>query len=211
VLNLVPVGGKLLVTNCYDHFPLVSADRRLIMVSALKVWMVVECWCFLAVPTALCSLVDRINSIAQYPLSNVSIFLASGFELSVSISYPGEFWLLIVEAMQLSAKGLHVVIQAWHIDLSQHLLEDVYVGFAGSTGEFIELNQIKSWNFITIDDDDNGGRYVTKATWFLFISLLCACVVVAIWSQQRRLYKIEMMKDVPSVWQVSCFLRVSMY
>jgi hypothetical protein len=37
VLNLVPVGGKLLVTNCYDHFPLVSADRRLIMVSALKV------------------------------------------------------------------------------------------------------------------------------------------------------------------------------
>jgi hypothetical protein len=88
--------------------------------------------------------VDRINSIAQYPLSNVSIFLASGFELSVSISYPGEFWSLRVEAMQLSAKGLHAVIQAWHIDLSQHLLEDVYVGFAGSTGEFIELNQIKS-------------------------------------------------------------------
>jgi hypothetical protein len=49
-----------------------------------------------------------------------------------------------------------------------------------STGEFIELNQIKSWNFITIDDDDSEGRSVTKATWYLFISLLRACVVVAI-------------------------------
>jgi serine/threonine protein kinase len=32
------------------------------------------------------------------------------------------------------------------------------VGFAGSTGDFTELNQIKSWNFATIDDDITTGR-----------------------------------------------------
>lgn len=63
--------------------------------------------------------------------------------------------MLIVEAMQLSTRGLHVVVQAWPIDLSRYLSEEIYVGFAGSTGEFTELNQIKSWKFITAGDFDS--------------------------------------------------------
>ncbi|TVU16023.1 hypothetical protein EJB05_39570, partial [Eragrostis curvula] len=154
--------------------------------------------------------VNSIKSVAQDPLSNVSISLVNGFDLFVSISYHGEFRLLTVEAMQLTTRGLHVFIQAWPIDLAHHLLEDVYVGFAGSTGEFTELNtelnQIKSWKFITIDGDDSGGGSDRKVTWFLFISLLCACAICAIClrrrSQQRSRLpfdSIEMMKDVPSV------------
>lgn len=96
--------------------------------------------------------VNGIRSVVQYPLSNVSIFLSSGFDLFVSISYKSRFRLLIVEAMQLSTRGLHVVVQAWPIDLSRYLSEEIYVGFAGSTGEFTELNQIKSWKFITAGD-----------------------------------------------------------
>lgn len=99
--------------------------------------------------------VNGIRSVVQYPLSNVSIFLSSGFDLFVSISYKSRFRLLIVEAMQLSTRGLHVVVQAWPIDLSRYLSEEIYVGFAGSTGEFTELNQIKSWKFITAGDFDS--------------------------------------------------------
>jgi hypothetical protein len=106
------------------------------------------------------------KSILHSSYSNVSIFLACGFELTL-------------EAMQLSAKGLHACCYA-----SFGILTCPSISWRSymwdSTGEFIELNQIKSWNFITIDDDDSEGRSVTKATWYLFISLLRACVVVAI-------------------------------
>ncbi|XP_062224899.1 probable L-type lectin-domain containing receptor kinase S.5 [Phragmites australis] len=149
--------------------------------------------------------INSIESVAQYPLSNVSIFLSSGFDMSVSISYHGEFRPLIVEAMQLSTRGLHVAMQAWLIDLSKYLFEDIYVGFAGSTSEFTELNQIKSWKFITIDIPGSGGRYLTKMTWFLLISFfLCMVFASCVWrrSQRRRRLaysSIEMMNDVPSM------------
>ncbi|KAL6652164.1 hypothetical protein ACP70R_011089 [Stipagrostis hirtigluma subsp. patula] len=149
--------------------------------------------------------VNSIKSVAQYPLSNVSIFLSSGFDLFVSISYHGEFRLLIVEAMQLSTRELHVVIQAWPIDLSRYLSEDIYVGFAASTSEFTELNQIKSWKFITIDNADTGAGHVRMVTWFLLISF-CVITVSAFcfWRRSQRRGRlgynsIEMMNDVSSM------------
>uniref|UniRef100_A0A0E0H557 protein-serine/threonine phosphatase n=1 Tax=Oryza nivara TaxID=4536 RepID=A0A0E0H557_ORYNI len=60
----------------------------------------------------------------------------------------------------LDVNGIRSVVQyplsnAWPIDLSRDLSEEIYVGFAGSTGEFTELNQIKSWKFITAGDFDS--------------------------------------------------------
>jgi hypothetical protein len=42
------------------------------------------------------------------------------------------------------------------MDLSLGLLDDIHLVFAASTGDFTQLNQIKSWNFTTIENVGRG-------------------------------------------------------
>ncbi|PUZ48617.1 hypothetical protein GQ55_7G259400 [Panicum hallii var. hallii] len=93
--------------------------------------------------------VNGIRSVSAYPLSNLSIVLSSGSDVWVSIQYDGA-------ALSVVAVQTYSFMYSWAGDLSQYLTEDITVGFAASTGEFTELNQIKSWNFTTLGDA--GGR-----------------------------------------------------
>ncbi|OEL12910.1 putative L-type lectin-domain containing receptor kinase S.5 [Dichanthelium oligosanthes] len=100
--------------------------------------------------------VNSIRSVSAYPLGNLSIVLSSGSDVSVSIQYDGA--VLSIVAVQ-----TYSFVYSWAGDLSQYLTEDITVGFAASTGEFTELNQIKSWNFTTLGDaDDRRGRQARK-------------------------------------------------
>jgi interleukin-1 receptor-associated kinase 1 len=95
--------------------------------------------------------VNSVRSVSTYPLTNLSIVLASGSDVSVSIQYDGA--VLSVVAVQ-----TYTFMYSWAGDLSRYLTENITVGFAASTGEFTELNQIKSWNFTTLGDDAGGRR-----------------------------------------------------
>ncbi|XP_048543882.1 probable L-type lectin-domain containing receptor kinase S.5 isoform X1 [Triticum urartu] len=96
--------------------------------------------------------INSIKSIRQYPLSNVSIILSSGSDVWVSIRYHGTSKLFQVFLVQHSIRGRYVYQGDIYIDLSKLLQDKIYLVFAGSTGNFTQLNQIKSWNFTMIDE-----------------------------------------------------------
>ncbi|CAL4963163.1 unnamed protein product [Urochloa decumbens] len=129
--------------------------------------------------------VNSVRSVSSYPLSNVSVVLSSGSDVRVAIEYDGA--VLGVTAVQ---EG-HVYSDSWPIDLSRHLTEDISVGFAASTGEFTQLNQVKSWNFSTIGDDNKRGHGKKKLGLLLALLTLSAVAGSAflglyIWRRMTR-------------------------
>ncbi|XP_047064142.1 probable L-type lectin-domain containing receptor kinase S.5 [Lolium rigidum] len=147
--------------------------------------------------------IDSIKSVDQSPLSNQSITLSSGSDIWVGIKYDGTTLLFEVTLIQYSTSGQqHVSGVSRLIDLSLGLLDDIHLVFAGSTGDFTQLNQIKSWNFTTIDNVGRGhGRKVLLALIVLTIFSLCLFAVLFMWrrlTRQRRLaYRnLEKMIDV---------------
>ncbi|KAG2568322.1 probable L-type lectin-domain containing receptor kinase S.5 [Panicum virgatum] len=110
--------------------------------------------------------VNSIRSVGAYPLSNLSIVLSSGSDVWVSIQYDGA-------ALSIVAVQTYSFAYSWPGDLSQYLTEDIAVGFAASTGEFTELNQIKSWNFTTLGDaGSRRGRQARKLRLLLLAFLI---------------------------------------
>ncbi|VAH36534.1 unnamed protein product [Triticum turgidum subsp. durum] len=97
---------------------------------------------------------NSVRSVGQSPLSNLSLDLSSGSDLKVTLAYDGAA--LSTDVLQMG----RIFSNDLYIDLSRYLLDNISVGFAASTGEFAELNQVKSWNFTTYDNataGDDGG------------------------------------------------------
>ncbi|KAF8671053.1 hypothetical protein HU200_050332 [Digitaria exilis] len=145
--------------------------------------------------------INSVESLFTYPLSNVSIVLSSGSDARVGIQYDGASTVLSIGAVQ---EG-HVFTHELLVDLSQFLLEDISFGFAASTGEFTQLNQIKSWNFVTIGDDRGGHRKKVGLLVALMTLLTLAiaggsCLAFYVWRrvtwQRRQAYRnLEKMID----------------
>ncbi|CAO2190676.1 unnamed protein product [Urochloa humidicola] len=130
--------------------------------------------------------INSVRSVFSYPLSNVSVVLSSGSDVRVEIQYDGA--VLSVAAVQ---EG-NVYSSDWPIDLSRYLKEDnISVGFAASTGEFTQLNQVRSWNFSTIGDDDTRrglGKKLGLLVAFLTLSAIAGSFFLAlyIWRRMTR-------------------------
>ncbi|KAI5010962.1 hypothetical protein ZWY2020_013099 [Hordeum vulgare] len=150
---------------------------------------------------------NSIKSVEQYPLSNQSIVLSSGSDVLVGINYDGASLLFRVTLVQYSTSGQqHVSLLSRYINLSLFLLDDIYLVFAGSTGNFTQLNQIKSWNFTTIGDDATVRRehYWRRKLLLALVTLLvlsiCVFVGLFMWrrlTRRRRLayHNLEKMID----------------
>uniref|UniRef100_A0ACD5UTR9 Uncharacterized protein n=1 Tax=Avena sativa TaxID=4498 RepID=A0ACD5UTR9_AVESA len=136
--------------------------------------------------------INSIKSVRHSPLSNQSIVLSSGSDVWVEIKYDGTSLLFQVTLVQYSTSGLHVSALSRYINLSLALLDNIYLVFAASTGDFTQLNQIKSWNFTTIDRTVKVGawRKVLLALATLIIFSICLFAVLFMWrtlTRQRRL------------------------
>ncbi|CAO2203737.1 unnamed protein product [Urochloa humidicola] len=131
---------------------------------------------------------NSVRSAFAYPLSNVSVVLSSGSDVRVGIQYDGA--VLSVSAVQ---EG-HVFSSEWPIDLSRYLMENISVGFAASTGEFTQLNQVRSWNFSTSigDGNDKTKRGRGKKLGLLLALLTLSAIAVSsflglyIWRRMTR-------------------------
>jgi serine/threonine protein kinase len=125
--------------------------------------------------------INSIKSFAPYPLSNLSIVLASGSDTSVRIQYDGA--LLSIVAVQ----EQRYFVYGWPVDLSRYLVDDIAVGFAASNGEFTGLHQIKAWNFSTTVDGDNKLRKTKRVTLLLaiLVPLLIAGLVLVLYVWRR--------------------------
>jgi interleukin-1 receptor-associated kinase 1 len=123
-----------------------------------------------------------VRSIAQYPLNNLSIVLSSGIDLRVTVVYDGAVLSLVAVMDQMVFSG------AWTVDLSRYLLDDISLGFAASTGEFAELNQVRSWNFSTSGDEIAGDKGRLVLFLAVFIPLVVALLIMALllWRRLTR-------------------------
>ena len=139
---------------------------------------------------------NGIRSVYQYPLSNLSIILSSGSDVLVSITYNSttHYFILSVIQYNTAEHGNHNWREAWQVDLSRHLQDEIYLGFAGSTGDYTQLSQIKSWNFTTEDDNVVVETRHERRVFLCLIALMsfatCSFLVLFVWrrvTQQRRL------------------------
>ncbi|GJN26618.1 hypothetical protein PR202_gb14564 [Eleusine coracana subsp. coracana] len=110
--------------------------------------------------------INGIKTVSPYPLNNLSIILSSGSDVRVRIQYDGT--LLYIDAWQ----NWWTFSYGWAVDLSRYLVEDITVGFAASTGDFTQLNQIRSWNFSTTGDGDSKQRSTGRLNLVLGILLI---------------------------------------
>ncbi|KAJ8618398.1 hypothetical protein MRB53_014584 [Persea americana] len=92
---------------------------------------------------------NGIRSAQQFSLVQAGVNLSSGSIVLARIQYDGESRKLTVYASMLydSGRSQSRPLIALDIDLSEYLMEDVYVGFSGSTGDLTQLNYIYSWDF----------------------------------------------------------------
>jgi interleukin-1 receptor-associated kinase 1 len=136
---------------------------------------------------------NSIKSANQYPLSNLSIILSSGFDVLVSITYNSTTPAFILSVI---GHGGHNLRESWPVDLSQHLLHEneIHLGFAGSTGDYTQLSQIKSWNFTTVEEVVVETRHETRNVFVCLVTLVsfttCSILVLFVWrrvTRQRRL------------------------
>ncbi|KAK1685050.1 hypothetical protein QYE76_045898 [Lolium multiflorum] len=127
---------------------------------------------------------NGVRSVTQYPLNNLSIVLSRGTDLRVSVVYDGALFSLVAVQDGLAYTG------AWPVDLSRYLLDDISLGFAASTGEFAELNQVRSWNFSTYGDEIAGDKGRLRLNLFLavLIPLAVAVLIMALllWRRLTR-------------------------
>lgn len=86
--------------------------------------------------------VNSINSITQ---KNLSLKLSIGKDVTVKVEYDGGVLKVFVE------ENASTPVISEPIDLSTYLPEKIYVGFSASTGNEIELNCVRSWEFDGLD------------------------------------------------------------
>ena len=127
--------------------------------------------------------VNTIYSEPQVPLTNLGINLSSSSNITATVQYDGKYMTLRVSSKD---------VFSWPLNLSEHLPEEVYVGFSASTGNDTEFNCIWSWEFngSDIGDGDND----LKLLW-LWITAPAAVVLVLsgivfclYWRRKQALY-----------------------
>ncbi|KAK1327124.1 putative L-type lectin-domain containing receptor kinase S.5 [Acorus calamus] len=135
--------------------------------------------------------VDGIDSMVQYTLTDFGVNLSSTSDVSVNIRYDGASRLLNINiSMAANSTSRSVSLP---IDLSLFLLQDVYVGFAGSTSNRTQLNCVKSWSF-SGPDIGGGGGGSKNLKWISLSSLILipiGAIAVFWWRKVRKINPVE--------------------
>lgn len=142
--------------------------------------------------------INSVYSIVQEPLTPHGVNLSSRNDVTASLQYNGtskEFVIYVFMSNTAVNERNSTPIISVSLDLSAHLPQKVYVGFSASTGEYAELNCVKSWNFTStgiVDDDDDDLLWVL---WMVIAIVLLAFVVVGVlfykWRKRMKANNIE--------------------
>ncbi|CAK9148455.1 unnamed protein product [Ilex paraguariensis] len=135
--------------------------------------------------------VNSVYSIEQVSLNGIGVNLSSGIDIPMRVQYDGGLKTLAIYVLMTNTSGYNMnsPIISRPLDLSEHLSEDVYVGFSASTGEYTQLNCIRAWNFTStdIDDDDTANRLWM---WILIsaalIAFLAGLFFVLCWRRKMK-------------------------
>ncbi|XP_058091740.1 probable L-type lectin-domain containing receptor kinase S.5 [Magnolia sinica] len=130
--------------------------------------------------------VNSINSNIQVPLKRWGVNLSSGVDVVASIRYDGISKNMTVNVSMFNDTTSHHIITET-MDLSEHLPEDVYIGFSGSTSNYTQLNCITKWNFSI---DEIAGKNKMWIVWVLLgilLPLLLCCGLTSYLCWRRKI------------------------
>ncbi|XVE83684.1 hypothetical protein DITRI_Ditri16bG0106300 [Diplodiscus trichospermus] len=116
-------------------------------------------------------------SMNSQSLSGYGLNLSSGIDIMATVKYDAQSTTMNIFVSSVNAGGVMIEkpILTQHLDLSDYLPEDVYVGFSASTGaDACQLNTVKSWNFTSIETSEK------KSVNHLWIWILVSGVVVSL-------------------------------
>ncbi|KAK7392789.1 hypothetical protein VNO78_21237 [Psophocarpus tetragonolobus] len=134
--------------------------------------------------------VKSINSIKQQSLGPHGVNISSGTHLAASIHFDAKEGRMTIFVSTSTDLNLRKPVLMVELDLSTLLPEDIFVGFSASTGEYTQLNAIRSWNFSS--SEEHIEKNPKNLTWlWIFITLIvvggaCGLTSVCYWRKKHR-------------------------
>ncbi|QCE05180.1 Protein kinase [Vigna unguiculata] len=131
--------------------------------------------------------VKSIYSIKQQSLGPYGVNLSSGSDVVATIYFDakhGKITIFVSMLGDLTGRPVLVVDR----DLSELLPENVFVGFSASTGEYTQLNSIRSWNFSSWTDIEKNPKTLTWLWIFIPIAGVggvCVLASVCYWTRKH--------------------------
>lgn len=126
--------------------------------------------------------VNSIYSIKPVSLANYSVNLSSGNDVEARVQYDGKNISVFV-SMTKNGTRQGTPVLSMPLDLSQHLPDEVFVGFSASTSNFSELNCVKTWEFY---GDDDAGDEKLLWVWITVPAILVLCGIALIYMYLQR-------------------------
>ena len=130
--------------------------------------------------------VNSINSIKQVSLGGYGVNISSGNPTSVRVVYDGKNNTVSV-LMKTNGTGEYMTVMSLPLNLSDHLPEQVFVGFSASTSTYTPQNSINSWEF---EGDDIGEDAELLWVWItvpvVVIVLISGVVFYMCWERKHR-------------------------
>ncbi|KAK1386706.1 GPCR kinase [Heracleum sosnowskyi] len=131
--------------------------------------------------------VNSIYSIEQAPLTPHGVNLSSRNDVTATLEYNGSSKVLLIYVFMSAEPNSSPIISKF-LNLSGILPQQVYVGFSASTGEYPELNCVKSWSFTSTKIDDEDG--ILWVLWIVIPIILLVVVVMSVlfykWRSWRK-------------------------
>ncbi|KAK7355097.1 hypothetical protein VNO80_14342 [Phaseolus coccineus] len=133
--------------------------------------------------------VKNIYSIKQEPLGPHGVNLSSGNSVVATVYFDANLkkMTIFVSPSDLMLRTPVLVVE--DIDLSEYLPEDVFVGFSASTGEYTQINAVRSWYFSSWNDIEKNPKINRTWLWILIpivgIGGVCVLASVCFWRRQH--------------------------
>ncbi|KAK1386699.1 Legume lectin domain protein [Heracleum sosnowskyi] len=121
--------------------------------------------------------VNSIYSIEQAPLTPHGVNLSSRNDVTATLEYNGISKVLVIYVFMSDEPNSSPIISRF-LNLSGIPPQQVYVGFSASTGEYAELNCVKSWSFTRKEIDDEDG--IVWVLWIVIPIILLVVVVMSV-------------------------------
>ncbi|XP_020206016.1 probable L-type lectin-domain containing receptor kinase S.5 [Cajanus cajan] len=134
--------------------------------------------------------VKSIYSIKQEPLGPHGVNISSGTNVVATIYFDANEGKMTIFVSTSGDLKLRTPVLTVERDLSELLPEDIYVGFSASTGEYTQINAIRSWNFSSWEE------YIEKnpknLTWlWILIPIIvvggaCGLAAISYWKKVNK-------------------------
>ncbi|KAL9336234.1 hypothetical protein Peur_070722 [Populus x canadensis] len=133
--------------------------------------------------------VNSVYSRTSVSLNDRGIYLSKGKDVTVDVRYDGKNLTVFVD------KDMKNPVISEHLNLSDYLPENVYVGFSGSTSNNTQLNCVRSWEFIGSEIKDSKLRWVWILVAVGSVLILLISIGIALFLYRKRGCQVDRLED----------------